>query len=87
MMREMSCSNPRCKSKILRKSHDGMWRFSTKVLKANDDGTGVIAVCKSCGEECLLPVQILVPSPFAEHSSIEGVIQKSGFGVIETKKP
>lgn len=83
-MREIVCSTAGCGCRILRKSKDGYWRFSTKVIKALNDGETVIAVCKSCGQEVLLPVSLTMPA------SREVALKKShegkGFGILEIKK-
>lgn len=50
----------KCGHKLIYKSlHDGMCRFSTKVIKAKVDGSAVVAVCKSCNSEVDLPVAFL----------------------------
>ena len=59
-LREIKCDNKDCNSLILRKSNDGLWRFSTKVIKLNDTGTNVIAVCKSCGKDNILPINMIM---------------------------
>ena len=83
-MHEIVCSTRGCNCRILRKSNDGYWRFSTKVIKAVGDGSIVIAVCKSCGQEVLLPVTLTMPaSPGEEIRKSE---ESRGFGIIEIKK-
>jgi RNase P subunit RPR2 len=79
-LREVICS--KCDSMILRKSHDGMWRFSSKVIKSNEDGSGVIAVCKKCGNEEPMPVRISM-------SPIDECLVKSNkpFTIKDKKKP
>lgn len=80
MMHEICCSNPHCRCKLLRKSNDGMWRFSTKVIKANDDGTGVVAICKSCNCETDLRMQITVPA-----TNTSDIMPSGGFKIIQIK--
>lgn len=82
-MREIVCSTRGCNCLILRKSNDGYWRFSTKVLKAIGDGSVVIGVCKSCGAEVLLPVTLTMPA--SEDLSLRKGGEQRGFGIIEKK--
>jgi len=57
VLHQIFCSNSRCEARLLRKSRgDGMWRFAIRTLKAKDDGTGIVAVCKSCNEETEIPL-------------------------------
>ena len=83
-MREIVCSTRGCNCRILRKSNDGYWRFSTKVIKAVGDGSIVIAVCKSCGQEVLLPVSLTMPS--LDSGTLQKSEESRGFGIIEKQK-
>lgn len=87
---EVRCTNPKCDNRIFRKSQ-GAWKFSVRVLKVNDDGSNVVAVCKSCGRE--VELDMIVIQPVAEM-----LLQKSEptrtsppkpgrFCVVEIKKP
>lgn len=82
-MHEIVCSTRGCNCRILRKSADGYWRFSTKVIKAVGDGSIVIAVCKSCGQEVLLPVTLTMPASSGEVLRSSDTLK--GFGIIEKK--
>ena len=80
MFREITCPTPGCSNKILRKSGDGYWRFSGKVMKSLGDGSAVIAVCKSCGKEHPLPLSMCAMS--AERASpVPG--ENPGFAVLK----
>lgn len=81
ILREITCSG--CSSLILRKSRDGFWRFSTKVMKSTSDGNGVVAVCRACGNEELMPITIAM-RPVESNLSKSGVVP--AFSVRE-KKP
>ena len=84
-MHEIVCSTKGCNCRILRKSIDGYWRFSTKVIKAMDDGSIVIAVCKSCGQDVLLPVSLTMPA--SEDKALRKSDERKGFGILEIEKP
>ncbi len=64
MLHEIFCSC--CQTKILRKSQDGNWRISNKVMMMGKDGNGVCAVCKDCGHEQPMPFTIVMKSEPAE---------------------
>ena len=81
MFREISCPTKGCSNKILRKSDDGYWRFSGKVIKSLGDGSTVIAVCKSCNREVQLPITLCVVSTQSLPSMIG-----SSTGVVVLKK-
>lgn len=53
---EVVCS--KCQRSILRKSTDGKWRLSSKVIKTKDDGTGMVVVCRVCSNEQAVPLML-----------------------------
>ena len=59
MLTEVRCT--KCTTMILRKSRDGYWRVSSRVLRAADDGREVVAVCKGCGTEQKIPMILSMP--------------------------
>jgi len=81
-LREVTCS--KCENLILRKSHDGFWRFSTKVLKSTEDGGGVVAVCRGCGNEELMPITISM-APMGDFDMESK--PNASFSVRDKKKP
>lgn len=80
MFHEISCPTRGCSNKILRKSGDGYWRFSGKVIKSLGDGSAVIAVCKSCNAEVELPMTLCAMGG-ERVSSIQG--GNPGFAVLK----
>jgi len=80
-MREIICSSRGCNFRILRKSNDGYWRFSAKVIKSINDGSLVIAVCKSCGQEVLLPISITMPA--SSSSELQKSEERKGFCILK----
>ena len=59
MLSEVRCT--KCTHMILRKSRDGFWRVSSRVLRAASDGQDVVAICKGCGTEQTIPMIISMP--------------------------
>jgi len=86
-MQEFVC---KCGHKLIYKSSDGMCRFSTKVIKSCDDGTRVVAVCRSCNAEVKLPVSIHFfggsPATTPEEELVKGSRENLSFGVVVQKK-
>jgi hypothetical protein len=66
MLREITCSC--CEKKILRKSMDGNWRISSRVIKSSPDGMKVVAVCRECNNEEVMPMMITM-SPVMSNPS------------------
>lgn len=61
---------------------DGNWRISSRVIKSSSDGMSVVAVCRECNNEELLPLMIsmsptMLPPP--------EMIQRGDF-LIRTEK-
>jgi hypothetical protein len=54
-MEEVKCSNPACTWNVLTESQDGNWRFTTRALKTKGEGKVLVAVCRRCGAETVLP--------------------------------
>jgi len=79
MLSEIRCKN--CNRLILRKSGDGFVRVTSKVIKSNQDGTGVIAVCKVCNSEQEVPLVLSMP-PLSNEDSL---VQKGPFRVRSQK--
>ena len=75
-MRDFVCD---CGHKLIYHSpHDGMLRYSTKVIKSLPSGDGVIGVCRQCGAEKALPISIDLRKSF---------VVKAEIGEEETPKP
>lgn len=55
-MQEYICTN--CNTKLLRKSQDGAWRLSGKVVKSLGEGTPLCVICRSCNTENILPITL-----------------------------
>jgi len=89
-LEEVECSNPLCKTKVLRKSHDGLWRFKTMALRVAPDGTGMVAVCKFCKSETAVPYYLSAPSGLQEPLVKGGgsvVKSNTGARVVTKKNP
>jgi len=78
MLSEIRCSN--CKRLIIRKSGDGFFRVTSKVIKSNQDGTGVVAICKVCNSEEPVPLVLSMPPITNE----DAIVQRGPFRVRST---
>ena len=86
MLQEIVCSC--CQKKILRKSMDGHWRISNKVMTLSQDGSGVFVVCKDCGHEEAMPFSIMMKSVQKdEHKQEYEEISRGPFLVRKKKTP
>lgn len=84
-MEEVKCSNPKCNFHVVVKSSDGYFRFTTKALKTLGDGHDLIAVCRNCGEETVIPMEVRSREKKEVKKSSRQNLNEGGFTVIYRK--
>lgn len=77
-MEEVKCSNPSCSWKVVVMSQDGHFRLATRALKTRGEGESLVAVCRRCNEETVLPYT-LTPRPIEKSGPRP---KRRGFTVI-----